>query len=297
MLSLLKYLERGKFKFKRNYSLKEHSSIKIGPLVDVYVEPCSIEELKNIISFLRCGGYKFTIIGGLTNTLFLCESYSGTVISTLKIATLLHRGKTVYAECGVRLSALMRYAEGKLLGGYPGLCHIPGTVGAAVRGNVGSFGNEISDIFIEGCFLNKWCEEITLTKEEMQFGYRSSRAKREDLILLSAKFGFIEASPDGMKAARESCFLKRRMSQPLDMRSLGSVFLKADGASAGYYIELAGLKGYRIGGAAISEKHAGFIVNLGDASASDVMALIEYTKNTVFSRYGVRLTEEIEIIR
>lgn len=297
MLSLLKYLERGKFKFKRNYSLKEHSSIKIGPLVDVFVEPFSIEELKDIILFLRCGGYKFALIGGLTNTLFKDESYSGVVVSTLKLGTLLHRGSAVYAECGARLSALMRYAEKNLLGGYPGLCHIPGTVGAAVRGNVGSFGNEISDIFIEGCFLDKMGEEITLSKEEMQFGYRSSRAKSEGLILLSAKFGFIEAAPEIMKAARESCFLKRRTSQPLDMRSLGSVFLKANGDSAGYYIDLAGLKGYRIGDAAISEKHAGFIVNLGCATASDVMALIEYTKNEVFSRFGVRLTEEIEIIR
>lgn len=296
MLSLFKFLEEGKFKFKRNYNLRELSSIKIGPTADFIVEPENINELVNIVSYLQKGGYNYKVIGGLTNTLFACQRYSGVIISTSRIRAISCQGDEICAECGLRLKALMSYAEKLGLGGYPGLCHIPGCVGAAVRGNVGAFGNEIADIFVEGKFLHKNGEIISLSHRDMRFGYRSSILKSEPLVLLSARFKLQKLPNEIIKEARESCLAKRRDSQPLGDRSLGSIFMKADGVSAGYYIDLAGLKGFRVGDAAVSTKHAGFIVNLGNATPQDVIALIEHIKGTVFSRFGVRLTEEIEII-
>lgn len=296
MLSLFEFLEEGKFKFKRNYNLKELSSIKIGPKADIIVEPESIEGLTAIIAYLRRAGYNYKVIGGLTNTLFACRRYSGVIISTSSIRALSCEGNEIYAECGLRLAALMSYAERLGLGGYPGLCHIPGSVGAAIRGNAGAFGNEIADIFVEGQFLDRNGRIMRLACNDMRFGYRSSLLKSEPMILLSANFRFLKKPQEDIRAERERCLALRREAQPLGERSLGSIFMKADGISAGYYIDLAGLKGYRVGDAAVSTKHAGFIVNLGNATATDVLTLIEHIKGTVFSRFGVRLTEEIEII-
>lgn len=296
MVSLFSYLEKGKFKYQRNFNLKDISSIKIGPKTDVFIEPENIGALADILTYLEGGAYNYRVIGALTNTLFASRHYTGVIVSTSRMRSIWQRGKEIFAECGVRLSALMSYAERLGLGGFPGLCHIPGCIGAAVRGNVGAFGNEISDIFVEGSFLNKKGEIINLSHSDMNFGYRTSMLKGEALTLLSAGFMLSELPTFSIQAAREECLRLRKNTQPLGERSLGSVFMRHNGVSAGYYIDKAGLKGYRIGDAAVSTKHAGFIVNLGNAVADDVLLLIEYIKKVVFEEFDVRLKEEIEII-
>jgi UDP-N-acetylmuramate dehydrogenase len=173
---------------------------------------------------------------------------------------------------------------------------IPGTVGGAVFMNAGAYGGEISEHFIRGRFLNGKNEIVTLNSDELEFGYRKSRLMREELILISAEFKAANGEKDEIRAKMDELMQKRKSKQPLDFPSCGSAFKRPEGYFAGALIEQCGLKGYSIGGARVSEKHAGFIINGGNATATDVIKLLEYVAETVFKNTGVMLEPEIRVI-
>ncbi|MBQ1261038.1 MAG: UDP-N-acetylmuramate dehydrogenase, partial [Clostridia bacterium] len=204
---------------------------------------------------------------------------------------------TVNAECGIRFSSLCSRLAALGLGGFEELFSIPGSLGGMLYSNAGAYGKEISNLFIEGEFYDTQSGKvIEICRSDMDFSYRSSAMKKRALIALSALLRLEKSSPEAINKRIDYYKGLRLASQPCGEYSLGSVFKRPQGYYAAELIDKAGLKGYRIGGAQVSIKHAGFIVNSNGASAEDFIKLKDYVKNKVFERYGVLLEEEIEIL-
>ena len=288
-----------KLKFLPFYPLHNISSIRIGPNAAICVFPSSAEEFVATLNLLYRVSVKFCVVGALTNTLFLGDVYDGVVVCTKDMRAARLSGDRLFAECGISLSAAILYAARRGYGGAEQLSLIPGTVGAAIRGNAGAHGMEISDILIGAWVYNVRDGSVRyLPKEDLCLVYRGSLIKSSaELYVLGAE---LLLSPTAIVEAfsrRKEFAAMRSLSQPIDKPSLGSVFKRAGGRSAGYYIERVGLKGYGCGGARISEKHAGFIVNHGGATADDVLDLISIAEARVFDRFGITLEREIVVLK
>ena len=233
----------------------------------------------------------------MSNVLFKDGVYNGVIIKTTKIKGKTRAENRIIALCGESIGAIIAYMARFDMGGLEGLAGIPGSLGGIVRQNAGAFGYELKDRFVSArCYLPESDATVELSFSDMCFAYRESILQRNGAILLSATLDFIPKSRDEIfreiKAYRE----KRVLAQPLTYPSLGSVFKQHKGVSAGYYIDRAGLKGLSVGGARVSEKHAGFIINNGGATADDYLRLIDLVKREVYAKFSVELREEIEII-
>lgn len=290
-------LSSRKFKIYKDYDLSKHSSIKVGGVADA-VRPRSASDFIEIIARLRANDIRFCVVGGMSNTLFATDAYSGVVVITTDVNGISLANGCVRAECGVTLASLMSYAAGCGYGGAEQLSLIPGTVGGAIRGNAGAHGLCISDVLDSvTLFFSDDLTLRTLPVLDVGLSYRSSIVKtRPGVYVVSADFKLAEATRDEYIERRRRFSELRHRTQPNEP-SLGSVFKQVNGVSAGYYIERAGLKGYRLGGAEISSKHAGFIVTHDGATWRDVMSLIELAEKRVHSVFGIYLEREVEIIR
>ncbi len=294
--SLYGYLKEKEVEFKEYYKLSDVSTIRIGGNARFYISPVSQDSLVSLISFLKSENISYKIVGGMSNILFSDEE-CGVIISTKRINKKAQNGEKFSFECGATLASALRFAAERGYGGAESLFAIPGTIGASVRGNAGAFGLEISDVFVSGKIYFPDNDKVEVFEHsEMKFAYRHSVLKDNGGILLFGEFSLFETAFQNVVSKINAFSHLRHASQPVGIPSLGSVFKKSHGVGAGYYIDKLGLKGFRHGGAAISEKHAGFIVNLGGATAKDVKFLIEYVKEKVFSSFGVSLFEEIEIL-
>ena len=294
--SLIDFLSSRKLKFKEYYNLSRVSSIKIGGDAALAVWPEHIADFVELIAHLCDRGVRHKVIGGMTNTLFSDGVYDGVVIFTEKLNGVAKNAEYFTAECGASISRLLYFAKTQGYGGAEELWHIPGSIGGAVRGNSGAFGKEIADVFVSGEFLKPDGTVVHICKEDMSFSYRTSRLKLERLYLLRAELCLHRKGENDISHDIRTYRERRRQAQPLDLPSLGSAFKRVYGQSAGYYIDKLGMKGFSVGGAAISEKHAGFIVNKGGATACDVLALIETVQKRVYDELGIRLEAEIEIL-
>ena len=240
---------------------------------------------------------EYKVIGKLSNLLIASDDYKGFIIKTDKINTYSVAESAVNAECGIRFSSLCSRLAALGLGGLEGLFSIPGSLGGMLYSNAGAYGREMSDVFIEGEFYDTQSGKvIELRHSDMKFSYRSSVMREKPLIALSAFLRLEKSSPEAINKKIDYYKGLRLASQPCGEYSLGSVFKRPQGYYAAALIDKAGLKGYRIGGAQVSAKHAGFIVNSRGASAKDFIELKDYVKNKVFERFGVLLEEEIEIL-
>lgn len=239
----------------------------------------------------------YTVAGGMSNVIVRNKEYNGVVVKTTKLTSKNVAENAVDVSCGAKLSKIIYEMAAHNYGGMEGLFGIPGTVGGMVKQNAGAYGYEISDRFTEAvCYLKNECKLSTFTKADMRFSYRKSALSQLNAILISAKFDFIPKPQDVILSQIREFRNKRMQSQPLEYPSLGSVFKRHNGVGAGFYIDRCGLKGYSIGGACVSDKHAGFIVNTGAATADDYLRVIEHVKKTVYAAFGIELEEEIEII-
>lgn len=233
----------------------------------------------------------------MSNVLFRSSLYQGVIIKTTDFKSKNEAENRVQLSCGANIQDMIRSMAHRGYGGMEGIYGIPGSVGGMIRQNAGAYGFEISDRIISAeCYIPNEKKVVSLSKDEMRFSYRDSIFAHNDMIILKAKFELVRKDKSEIYDDITRFARKRRESQPLTERSLGSVFKKIGDVSAGYYIERVGLKGYRLGGAQISVKHAGFIVNTGGATASDYLGLIEIAKNKVYHEYGIELQEEIQII-
>ena len=291
-MDLIHALDESKIRYEKDMPLSRLSSFKIGGPADLFVMPESSDELKTVLCLAKEAGVKTLTVGNMSNLLFSDEGFRGAVITTKAMSGIKADGKCVTADAGVSLSSLAGFCRKNSLSGAEFLYGIPGTVGGGVYMNAGAYGSSVSDILTSSVCLDG---EIfkTVPAPEHAFSYRESIYKKRGGTIVSATFSLAFGDPDAILSTMEGFMSKRRASQPLDKPSAGSVFKRPEGHFAGKLIEDAGLKGTRIGGAAVSEKHAGFIVNTGGAASSDVKKLIELIKNRVFERFGVMLEEEI----
>ena len=274
------------------------SSARIPTVVEAIAYPDRVEKLTALIDALEGEEIPYVVIGGMSNVLFKDNIYRGVVVKTTKIRSKIKAESRIVLSCGDRIARVAFELAECDLGGFEGLVGIPGTVGGMVRQNAGAFGYEISDRFVEAsCYIPATRAVRKYTRSEMRFSYRDSAINADGAILLSATFDAAYKEQADILSEIETYRSRRLATQPTDLPSLGSIFKRHDGVSAGFYIDKAGLKGYSIGGARISEKHAGFIVNVGGASAEDYLKLINYVKERGYSVFGIVLREEIEIVR
>ncbi|MDD4165315.1 MAG: UDP-N-acetylmuramate dehydrogenase [Eubacteriales bacterium] len=286
-----------KLSIKENASLAPFCSMKAGGNAKYICTPGSIRELKCLLSLMKEKNERFMVLGNASNTLFSDEGFDGAVIFTSKINGIISEGRTITAECGAPLNALSLQAAKNSLGGLEFAYGIPGTVGGGVFMNAGAFGGELCDCFHTALCFTPDLEEATLTKEEMRFSYRKSILSENGYILVNASFLLDEGDGKAVKSKMDAFMSMRREKQPLEYPSCGSTFKRPKGNFAGHLIEQCDLKGYSIGGASVSEKHAGFIINKGGAAANDIIKLIDFVSDTVFEKTGVKLEPEIKIVR
>lgn len=301
--------EKGNLKYAENFSLSAVSSLGTGGNASFFVTPRSVRSLTDTLrAAKRCGMY-FTVIGNASNVLFSDRGFNGAVISTAEINGICLDGGKIYAECGVMLPRLCRFALENEYSGFEGLASVPGTVGGALISNAGAFGNEIADTLDTfSVYIPEKDVTESRTPSSYPFSYRSSHASDGGAVVLSAVFAPRVGKKSEIYAEMAENIERRRRTQPLGVKSVGSFFKrpitepssdvpeKYQGRSAGELIDICGLKGKRIGGAAVSEKHAGFLVNTGNATTEDFLALAEMIKKTVFERTGVLLTEECRCV-
>ncbi len=293
---LFDFLKMEDVEFKRKIKLSEYSSIKIGGDATVLF-PSSEEKLIKTVDFLCSNEIKHKIIGRMTNVLPCDETYDGVIIMTRRLDGFCFKENTADISSGAAFSQMLIKAYNVGLGGAEELYGIPGSLGGMLRSNAGAFGKEISDLVTSVRVYDKRLKKAcVLSKDELCFSYRSSVFANEDLVILSAKLCFLRSDKQTVKERLDRYLNKRKCSQPYGEPSLGSIFKRGKDLPVSYLIDRAGMKGRRIGGAEISEKHAGFIINSGGATAKDVKDLISVIKETLSARYGVIPEEEIEIL-
>lgn len=293
-----------------NEPMHRHTSFKIGGPADILAFPKTTEELislwrfcradelflkKNKIEFDNVEKIPFTVLGDGANVLVSDEGIRGVVVFTNKMNSVEIAGEDIRAESGLRLAALAQKAADAGLSGLEFSCGIPGTIGGAIYMNAGAYGHDISE-FVETVTMFSNGEIIVKTGAEMDFGYRRSFAQDKDMLILDAKFNLKCGEPEKIRETMADLNVRRRKTQPLEYGSAGSFFKRPEGHFAGKLIEDAGLKGFRLNDAQVSEKHAGFVVNRGNATANDVLALMQHVQDTVYEKFGVRLEPEVRII-
>lgn len=280
-------------KFSRNVSLKKHTSFRIGGPADYFCIPSNADELKQALLFAREKRLPVAVMGAGTNLLVLDKGFRGLVIclagglDQLKI-----RGRTLYAGAGLSLGRLLNAALRRRLGGLEFLAGIPGTVGGAVVMNAGAWGKEIGRYIDRVRAIDQRGREKIFKKKNLGFGYRRSRIQKDKFIIVEAVFKLRQSKLRLIKNKVKEYLGQRKASQPLGSPNAGSIFRNPKGKYAGRLIEEAGCKGWRVGDAQISTKHANFIVNLGEAKARDIIKLITRVQKKVKSR----LEPELKIL-
>ena len=293
--TLIAYLRCNSILFCENISASSLVSFKIGGNADIVVYPHEKCHITDIIKLLRNEKIRYTVLGNGTNTYFSDEGYRGVIISTKLFNKAFVSGEYLVAQCG---ASIMTCAELALMNGLAGLefaYGIPGNVGGCVYMNASAFNRDMTDVVIKSTVYNSDTDEIyDISLKEHNYGMKHSVfMENRSLIVLETSFKLEYGVKDVIRINMESNMQKREKSQPLDLPSAGSVFKRPVNGFASKFIDEAGLKGTRIGDAFVSQLHAGFIVNIGCATASDVKKLIQLIKDKVYNLYGVLLEEEI----
>ena len=296
---LLRLLLDRNIKFCELAELERLNSMRIKGKTLILVEPGDETQLLFALRAARHLGAPFRIVGGMTNTLVPDETFCGVLVRTARIDLVkFTENREVHAGCGASLGSIVFGAADRGIGGFSELIGIPGTLGGALYGNAGAHEQSISSTVVEvKAYDILEDKEIILTADEIGYDYRDSLFKRESrYVILSARLRGFKAYKDEIKAKMSQYVEIRRQRQPLSRPSLGSIFKHPKGDFAPRLIESLGFKGFSVGGAEISRIHAGFIVNSGDATASDVKALIKIIKAKVADTYGIDLEEEINYL-
>lgn len=278
-------------KHLQNVPLKNYCTFRIGGVAKDIFFPETPQELAEIVLRHRAENTAFWIHGGGANTLFPDDEILLPVISTSEMTACVRDGGTVRAEAGKTMDAWVLECLRYGLGGIECLSGIPGTLGGALYMNAGAYGHEISDHLVYVTILTKGGRVIDIPKAECGFGYRQALALRE-AVVLAGTWELPQSDPSPLLTKRKEILARRKEKQPLEFPSAGSVFKRPTGAYASQLIDQAGLKGLRVGGAQVSEKHAGFIVNVDNATCRDVLELVEICRKTVLERFGYELELE-----
>lgn len=282
---------------KENYPMKEVTSFQIGGPVDLFVEPENADQLRACILDLEEEGYPWMIMGLGSNMLVSDKGIRGAVIRLGKnFSQIQIEGKRVRAQAGASLKNVAEAARDKGLGGLEFAHGIPGAIGGAMTMNAGAYDGEMKDVVESVLVLDKKGQIYSLSNEQMNFVYRHSKVQEEGFIVLEAVFLLEEKEIESISEKMEDLWNRRLSKQPLEYPSAGSTFKRPPGYYAGQLIDQAGLRGLRHGGAQVSEKHCGFVINAGGASCQDVVNLIKMVQESVYLEHGVRLETEVKVI-
>lgn len=277
--------------------MKNHTSFKIGGPADFLVLPKKMEEITETVKALKEENIPYMIIGNASNLLVRDKGIRGVVI---KLGESYNRvwieGTTVTAESGILLSRLAKKIAKASLKGFEFASGIPGSLGGAVFMNAGAYGGEMKDVITSVKALDDRGRVVTFRNDELELGYRSSILQKKEYAVLEVVMELEKGMPEEIYGKIRELDQKRTTKQPIHLPSAGSVFKRPEGYFAGKLIEDSNLKGCRIGGAEVSTLHCGFIVNQGEATAQDVMALVEKIQRTVKEQFGVDLERELRII-
>ena len=279
--------------------LSNHTTFRIGGPALHYLIPETMEEVSEALDFARSNHYPFYVIGKGSNMLFSDEGYPGVIIEIGKglEEIQIDDDGVVTAQAGITLSAMASRLAKERLSGFAFASGIPGTLGGGITMNAGAYGGEIKDCIQSARVLTAEGATQELSRDELELGYRTSIIQKESYIVLDAVFQFERGDKEAIQKEMRDLNQRRREKQPLEFPSAGSTFKRPQGYFAGKLIEDAGLRGYRVGGAQVSEKHCGFVINCGQATADDVKQVIHDVQQKVNEQFGVVLEPEVRIIK
>lgn len=287
----------GENKVLEQEPMARHTTFRIGGPADYFVELGSIEQIRAAIQVCREENLPWFVLGRGSNLLVSDKGYRGVILSIYKDFQKTEiQGETVTVQAGVLLTTLSGKVLDASLIGLEFASGIPGTIGGAVVMNAGAYGGEMKDIVRKVTVLDQDGEVRTLTCGEMQFGYRTSLAKKKGYIVLGAELTLKQGEKEKIREEMQALKAKRIEKQPLEFPSAGSTFKRPEGYFAGKLIMDAGLRGAAVGGAQVSEKHCGFVVNTGNATAADVRELMRQVQGKVQEQFGVHLEPEVRFL-
>ena len=291
--NLTNRLSELKIEYVKDEPMSRHTTFKIGGNADVLVKIKTIEELKSVLAIANELEVPCFVLGKGSNLLVSDSGIEGVVISLDGLDSVQINDETVTCGAGASLRSVCIAVQKASLSGLEFAYGIPGTIGGALYMNAGAYGGEMSQVAVEATAIDFYGNEKQLTLEEMQLGYRTSVFKNANLIITSVTFKLKKDDATAIKAAMDDFFSRRRDKQPLEYPSAGSTFKRPTGYFAGALIEQNNLKGVSVGGAQVSEKHAGFVINTGKATCGDVLSLIKKVQDTVKEADGVYLEPEV----
>lgn len=281
---------------KYNEPMKNHTSFKVGGPCYILLTPESYDDAVKILKLCKKYNEKYFVMGNGTNLIVKDGGFDGVIIKLTKIKNIEVDGKNIIADSGALLSCVSKEALKHNLKGMEFASGIPGTVGGAVAMNAGAYGPEIKDIIVSADVSDSDGNIFTMNKDELDLSYRMSAVQKRNCTVLRATFQLEEGIFETIKNRMNELNKRRADKQPLEYPSAGSTFKRPDGYFAAKLIEDAGLKGLSVGGAAVSTKHSGFIINYNNATASDILNLISEVEKRINEKYGVQLEPEVKII-
>ncbi len=290
--------EATRINVKTDESLALHSTFRIGGPAAVFATPTHGDSLVFLLSKAKETRVRSYVIGKGSNILFDDAGFDGIVISTAGLNSVTLEGDVLTAECGASLSACAVLAKDNSMSGFECLFGIPGSVGGAVYMNAGAYGGEIKDVATRTWYLNTDTYEVLeAVGEEQGFGYRESAFKSLPAIILKTEFKLTPRDKALIQSDMDDYKGRRIDKQPLEYPSAGSTFKRYPGRYTGQMIDESGLKGFSVGGAQVSEKHAGFVINKGNATSADVLGLIKAIKDTIRANYGIEIETEVIYVK
>lgn len=281
---------------KVNEPLKKYTMTKLGGNADIFVTPETEDEAMKIVKYTYDNNVPLLMLGNGSNMVVRDGGVRGIVMTFVKLNEIRVEDEQIYAQSGALLKDVSKLAAANSLTGLEFACGIPGSVGGAMAMNAGAYGGEMKDVIMHSTVLTKSGEKLVLSKEELELGYRQSIIAKKGYYVLSSKFQLKKGNKEEIDAKIADLTYQRESKQPLEYPSAGSVFKRPPGYFAGKLIQDSGLQGKGVGGAEVSTKHAGFIINKGNATASDYIQTIEMVQRVVKEKFGVELELEVKIV-
>lgn len=280
-----------------NEPMSRHTTFRTGGPACLFLRPENQDQLKKVMDFVRRLGTDYFVLGNGSNLLVSDEGYDGVVVSLSKFNKVELKGTNqIYVEAGAMNSSIASFARDNALTGFEFAAGIPGTIGGAMIMNAGAYGGEMAQVVTEVTVLSPEGEIMVLDNNTMEFGYRTSAIKNKGFIVLSVLLTLKRGKEEEITAQMKELAEKRRDKQPLEYPSAGSTFKRPEGYFAGKLIEDAGLRGFSVGDAQVSEKHCGFVVNKGNATSSEIYDLIKHVQKTVYDKFNVKLEPEVILL-
>ncbi len=283
-------------KLKRDEPLKEHTYIKLGGKADILIHPTTIEEIMNILTITKMHQIPLTVIGKGSNVIIKDQGVRGVTISLSHFDQIKVSDNRIVAQSGSSIIDVSRIALDHSLTGLEFACGIPGSTGGALYMNAGAYGGQMDEVVERALVVTKDGELLDMVRDDMKLGYRNSIFKTDQYIILEVEFRLKKGNKDVISSIMQDLTFKRESKQPLEYPSCGSVFKRPEGHYVGKLIQECNLQGTRIGGAEISRKHAGFIINTDHATAEDYLELIKLIKKRVYEKFNIELETEVIIL-